>query len=101
MFEVVRYSICVCVLTYFIQSHGQIVKITQAGEVTIEQAPYKKVSTEVEVQVEGIKEREAPEQPIEQEIEPISLPEQPEEVCLFSTENRCTRVTFLTGNSGC
>ncbi len=62
--------------------------MTQSGEVTIEQAPYAKVSTEVKVLEEGIKEQEddkaIPEKPIEEKSEPFSPPEQPENVCFWN-----------------
>ncbi len=65
----------------------QIVKITQADEVTIEQAPYNKPSAEVKVQEEGGSKEQQEVEHIprpKEAIEQKSEPSEPEKVSINS-----------------
>ncbi len=74
---------CYGVAIYGVYSSLQIVKITQADEVTIEQAPYNKPSAEVKVQEEeGSKQQQEVEHIPKEAIEQKSEPSEPEKVSI-------------------
>ncbi len=75
----------------------KIVKITQADEVTIEQAPYNKPSAEVKVHEEGSKEQQELEHIPEEVIEQKSEPSESEKVSIAIVD--CgINCSLITGN---